>query len=63
MFLLRAALVLSGLAVAVGLLLWVVTRERLYLRWTWRLLQVLLVLMLIWLGLLFGGRLLAVRPV
>lgn len=62
MFLLRAALVLSGLAVAVGLLMWVITRERAYLRWTWRLIQVLLVLVLIWLGLLFGGRLLAVRP-
>lgn|GEM_PF-6566726 len=62
MFLLRAALVLFGLAVLVGLLMWVITRERVYLRWTARLAQILLVLVLLWLGLIFGGRLLAVRP-
>jgi len=61
-FLLRAALVLFGLAVLVGLLMWVITRERVYLRWTARLAQILLVLVLLWLGLIFGGRLLAVRP-
>jgi hypothetical protein len=61
-FLLRAALVLFGLAVLVGLLMWVITRERVYLRWTARLAQILLVLVLVWLGLIFGGRLLAVRP-
>ena len=63
MFLLRAALALAGLGVLAGLLMWVLTRERVYLRWTGRLLQVLLVLILLWLGILFGGRLLAVTPV
>lgn len=63
MFLLRASLALAGLAVVAGLLMWVLTRDRLYLRWTGRLAQVLLVLVLVWLILMFGGRLLAVTPV
>ena len=63
MFLLRAALAIAGLAVVAGLLMWVLTRDRLYLRWTGRLAQVLLVLVLVWLILMFGGRLLAVTPV
>ncbi|MFB6259850.1 MAG: hypothetical protein ABEJ96_09315 [Thiohalorhabdaceae bacterium] len=62
MFLLRAALALSGLAVLVGLLMWVLTSERVYLRWTGRLALVLLVLALVWLGLMFGARLLALKP-
>jgi hypothetical protein len=62
-FLLRASLALAGLAVVAGLLMWVLTRDRLYLRWTGRLAQVLLVLVLVWLILMFGGRLLAVTPV
>lgn len=60
MFLLRAALALLGLAVVVGLLMWVLTRERVYLRWAMRLAQALLVLVLLWLGWMFGGRLLAI---
>ena len=62
MFLLRAALAVLGLAVLAGLLMWVLTRERAYLRWTGRLAQVLLILVLVWLGLMVGARLLAVRP-
>ena len=62
MFLLRAALAVLGLAVLAGLLMWVLTRERVYLRWTGRLAQVLLILVLVWLGVMFGARLLAVRP-
>jgi len=63
MLVLRLALALGGLAFVASLLLWVVTRDRRYLRWSGRILQVLLVLLLLFLALLFGGRLLAVRGV
>ncbi|MEF8793419.1 hypothetical protein [Thiohalorhabdus sp.] len=62
MFLLRAALALFGLAVLVGLLMWVLTSERVYLRWAGRLALVLLVLALVWLGVIFGSRLLVLNP-
>ena len=61
MFLLRLALVLCGLGVLASLLLWVVTRDRRYLRWAGRILLISLILALFLLGLLFGGRLFAPR--
>jgi hypothetical protein len=63
MLVLRLALALGGLALLVCLLLWVITRDRRYLRWSGRILQVLLVLLLLLLALMFGGRLLAVRGI
>lgn len=62
MFILRAAIALTGLAVLVGLLMWVLTSDRVYLRWSGRLALVALVLALVWLGVMFGARLLAVKP-
>ncbi|HKJ72350.1 MAG TPA: hypothetical protein VKA55_11400 [Gammaproteobacteria bacterium] len=59
MLLLRAALALTGLGILAGLLMWVLSRDRLYLRWSLRIAQVLLVLVLARLGLMFGARLLA----
>jgi cytochrome c biogenesis protein CcdA len=61
MLVLRLALVLAGLGLLASLLLWVITRDRRYLRWAGRLLQILLLLILLFLALLFGGRLLATR--
>lgn len=63
MLVLRLALALGGLAFLTCLLLWVVTRDRRYLRWSVRILQVLLILLLLLLALLFGGRLFAVRGI
>lgn len=59
MFVLRLTLFLGGLAALASLLLWVITRKRAFLRGFVRILQVVLILLLIALGYLFGGRLYA----
>ncbi len=59
MLILRAALALGGIAVLTCLLLWVITRQSIYGRWAGRILQVVLILVLVWLGLRFGARLAA----
>lgn len=58
MLVLRLTLALGGLALLVSLLLWVVTRDRVYLRWFGRILQVVLLLLALFLGWRFGARLL-----
>ncbi|MFA9461409.1 hypothetical protein [Thiohalorhabdus methylotrophus] len=57
MFVLRLFLFIGGLALLASLLLWVITRERFYLRWFFRILQLVLILLLVLLGALFTGRL------
>ncbi|MFP4560784.1 MAG: hypothetical protein ACLFQ3_05625 [Thiohalorhabdus sp.] len=57
MFVLRLTLFLGGLAALASLLLWVITRQRAFLRGFVRILQVLLILLLITFGYLFGARL------
>lgn len=57
MLLLRAALAIGGFAVLTCLLMWVFTRQRVYLRWAMRILQAVLILVLVWLGFRFAGRL------
>ncbi len=59
MLVLRLTLALGGLALLVTVLLWVVTGDRIYLRWLVRILQVVLILLAVYLGWRFGGRLLA----
>jgi hypothetical protein len=59
MLILRLAIALGALAVVAGLLLWVITRDRRYLRiaaWGLQLTLVLVLAVLLW---LFGGRMLA----
>lgn len=57
MFLLRAALVLGGLAVLTCLMMAILTGQRAYLRWAGRVFLVVLLLVLAALGMRFGGRL------
>jgi len=57
MFLLRAALALGGLAVLTCLLMAILTGQRAYLRWAGRVFLVVLLLVLVALGMRFGGRL------
>ena len=58
MFLLRAVGVLAAVGLGALVLLFLVTGERRYLRWAWRLFQVSLGVVLAFLLLLFGERLL-----
>lgn len=57
MFLLRAALALGGLTVLTCLLMAILTGQRRYLGWAGRVFLVVLVLVLVGLGMRFGGRL------
>lgn len=59
MLVLRLALALSLVAAITGLILWITTRQRSYLRLTGRALQLLLVLLVAALLWLFWGRLVA----
>jgi len=57
---LRLILFLGGLSLLAALLLWAITRQRVYLRWFGRIFQVVLILLLVFFLYLFGARLLAV---
>jgi len=59
MLVLRLAIALALVAAIAGLILWIVTRQRSYLRLTGRALQLLLALLLAALLWLFWGRLMA----
>ncbi|HKJ88071.1 MAG TPA: hypothetical protein VKA48_06150 [Gammaproteobacteria bacterium] len=60
MLVLRLILFLGGLSLLAALLLWAITRQRVYLRWFGRIFQVVLILLLVFFLYLFGARLLAV---
>lgn len=60
MFLLRVVGVLAAVGLGALVLLFLVTGDRRYLRWSWRLFQVSLGAVLAFLLLLFGERLLVV---
>lgn len=53
MLVLRIVALLAGIGIAVSMLAWIMSGDRRYLRFSWRIFQVLLALSLVFLGLLF----------